>query len=182
MATPRTGRPRGRPEGFKKAWRSDPDRHVIAMATGLWHVLDISLQTAIRLALLCHYHDPIRFAAHMARRLNLRPKVQRRIAEGWRLEVFREHPDDNAEDPHGAYLKASLRRLIRQWHRWHGETEFEIWRTQMAIVWQAVVCARESQAAALKHDVALRCSWVGETIYANSILIPLINQAFRLNS
>ena len=215
MATARTGRTRGRPEGYRKPWRTDPDRHVIAMASGLGQVIEIDTLTAIRLAILCHYHDPVRFAAHMTRRMNLRPKVLRRIEADWHLDIFKEHPDDDA-DPHGTYLKAEAKRVTRQWQRWHGDTEFETWRTHMTLVWTATLCVGQSPAttgialidegnidvalkkdvathcaslidegntvAALKQDIANRCWSVDETIYANSILIPLVNQALRFNS
>ena len=196
MATPRTGRPRGRPEGYKKPWRTDGDRHPIGMASGLWHVVDIETLTAIKLAILCHYHDPLRIAAHLApRRMNLRPKILRRIEADWRLDVFKEFPDDDAPDLHGTYLKAEAKRVIRQWQRWHLDREFEAWRANMAIVWAAVLCANQTATmtgitlvdegntiTTLKRDIATRCSWIGENIYANSILVPLIDQAFRLNS
>ena len=98
MATPRTGKPKGRPLGSVKRWRNDPDRFIIAMATAIfWGSIKIPVQTCIRVATLFHDHTAV--AGHeqiikRPRRLNLEPSLRGKLADGWHLEIWQQREPD----------------------------------------------------------------------------------------
>ena len=122
-----TGRRIGRPAGAVKRWHSDPDSQVIAI-TDLFLLLlpGMSLQGAIKLSILKHYHErrPIDDEAMISAR------SRKCRAEGWSVELFSPTPTGKGETktPLEGFLRSETKRVRTKEKRYARDPEFQEWR------------------------------------------------------
>ena len=109
------------------------------------------------------------------RQLNLSDSLKKKLADGWRLDIWEAQSEEDYDQDPAASLKGEAKRIILKRRRLSADASFERWHGCMAGCWRAILFSTDSPA--LRLLISTRAREAGESIYLNSVLLPLLDMA-----
>ncbi|HVV60222.1 MAG TPA: hypothetical protein VHD14_00545 [Pseudolabrys sp.] len=138
MATKRTGKPRGRPRGSRKRFRSDPDRFIIGMARALLDLGAVDdFENAADAAIAFHrgkIGDLIENPLSNTRRLKLCQKTVARLKAGYSLQKWGEERLLNRD-----IFASVVERLRKKAARWEHDRDAVQWLAEVRAGWKLLL-------------------------------------------